>query len=182
MEEALGKCPLCGKEVRKVSGHDFYACEDRDCKFTIGGTICNSEITEEDVKAILNKNVTEEKEFTWKSGKKGNAKLKWSDENKRIEFVFENSNEPKSICKCPLCGEDVHLIKDKFYVCSSGKEKCGFIISKDVFGINLTDDEIKDLCEGKETKEKELSFRSGKTGTGTLSYNINDRKLEINFK
>lgn len=182
MEESLGKCPLCGKEVKKVSGHNFYACVDRDCKFIIGENICGAEITEEDVQAILKQETTKEKEFTWKSGKKGKAKLKWSDEEKRVVFVFEDKpTNQKSICKCPICGADVHLIKDKFYVCASGKDKCGFIISKELFGVSLTDEEIKNLCEGKETEEKNMTFKNGKTGTGKLSYNKDDKKIEIIF-
>lgn len=181
MEESLGKCPHCGKNVRKVSGHDFYSCEDRDCNFIIGEKICGAEITSEDVKKILNKEETEEKEFTWKSGKKGHAKLKWSEEEGKIVFVFEDK-PLKAICKCPLCGEAVHLIKDKFYVCSSGKEKCGFIINKEVFGAELSDEDVKNLCEGKETGEKLFKYKSGKTGNAKLTYNKELHKLELVFK
>ena len=62
MEEKLGVCPICGDEVRKVEGHDFYACNNRDCKFLIGERIREAEITKEDIKAILDKKATDIKE------------------------------------------------------------------------------------------------------------------------
>lgn len=183
MEEKLGICPICGEEVKKVEGYNFYACKNRDCDFKIGEKICNSEITEDDVKNILNKKTTDIKTFKWKSGSEGKARLKWSDDEKKIVFIFENDkNNQKAICKCPLCGEDIHFIKNKFYVCSSGKEKCGFIISKDLFGITLTEKEVINLCNGEKTEVKDMTFKNGSTGRGQLSYNKQEKKIEIIFE
>ncbi|EOU1990613.1 hypothetical protein C4D27_17925 [Clostridium perfringens] len=182
MSEILGKCPKCGKNVHKIESYNFYACEDKECKFTISGKIFESEVSEEDVKKILAGEETELKSFTWNNGSTGEARLKYDVNQDKIVFIFEDKKNDKSpICKCPCCGNDVILIKDKYYVCSAGKDKCGFIISKEISGAILSDEDIKVLCSGKETDEKSLVFRSGNPGNAKLKYNKEAKKIEYVF-
>lgn len=54
-EESLGKCPLCGSDVRAINGKfgKFYSCSDfKNCKFKIQ-KICGKTLTENQVKKLL---------------------------------------------------------------------------------------------------------------------------------
>ncbi|WPS85469.1 DNA topoisomerase (plasmid) [Brevibacillus halotolerans] len=84
--KVIGKCPKCSKNV--VVTNDYYLCEDykNSCDFIQKKVISGTKISEVDMKAILSGKQTKEKEFTWKSGKKGKAKLEWKDN--KINFVF----------------------------------------------------------------------------------------------
>lgn len=87
-KKVLGKCPKCGTDV--VNGNKFYICEEykKSCDFLVGKRILGASIGIRDVKDILAGKETKKKTFTWKSGKKGEASLKYSKENNKVEFVF----------------------------------------------------------------------------------------------
>lgn len=83
-ENIVGKCVKCGKPV--IEGFKMYHCTNKECKFTISKTIMKGKITPTDVKKLLIGKETREILFTWKSGKKGKAKLKL--EGGKLEFIF----------------------------------------------------------------------------------------------
>ena len=79
---SLGKCPVCGSDViftkdTKNSGKwDAYRCGNTDCKFTIFKHFSNRNISEADVKKLLEGKTTHKfKNILAKSGKKYDAKL-----------------------------------------------------------------------------------------------------------
>ncbi len=78
------KCPSCGKTLR--CGQYGWYCTDKD--FSLGSEICGYKTTEKDLESLLAKGETAEHEFTWKSGKKGKAKLVWNRASKKTEFEF----------------------------------------------------------------------------------------------
>lgn len=80
----VGKCVKCGKPV--IEAFKVYHCTNKECKFTISKTIMKGKITPTDVKKLLIGKETREIRFTWKSGKKGKAKLKLVGE--KLEFIF----------------------------------------------------------------------------------------------
>ncbi|TSI06712.1 DNA topoisomerase [Lysinibacillus sp. BW-2-10] len=82
----VGKCMKCGQPV--IEGFKGYACSNKACKFFISKTIMKGKITAIDAKKLLTGKETREIRFTWKSGKKGKAKLKLVGE--KVEFVFSN--------------------------------------------------------------------------------------------
>ncbi|MCP1144413.1 DNA topoisomerase [Lysinibacillus endophyticus] len=82
----IGKCIECGQPV--VEGFKGYACTNKACKFFISKTIMKGKITATDAKKLISGKETREIRFTWKSGKKGKAKLKLV--GGKIEFVFSN--------------------------------------------------------------------------------------------
>lgn len=84
--KVVGKCPKCGGSV--TEGEKFYSCENnrKSCDVIIWKTISGTKVTLTDAKQLLAGKVTAEKEFTWKSGKKGKAKLKL---NQKVDFVFD---------------------------------------------------------------------------------------------
>lgn len=83
----VGKCIHCGQPV--VEGFKGYSCSNKGCKFFISKSIMKGKITPVDAKKLLNGKETREIRFTWKSGKKGKARLKLNGE--KIEFVFSTN-------------------------------------------------------------------------------------------
>nr|WP_146139631.1 DNA topoisomerase [Lysinibacillus timonensis] len=80
----VGKCVKCGSPV--VEGFKGYQCSSKECKFMISKNVMRAKITPTDAKKLLNGRETRDIRFTWKSGKKGKAKLKLNGE--KLEFVF----------------------------------------------------------------------------------------------
>ncbi|WCK57734.1 DNA topoisomerase (plasmid) [Aneurinibacillus sp. Ricciae_BoGa-3] len=87
-KEVLGKCPKCQANV--VEGKNFYLCANykKSCDFIIGKEMLGAKISKTEVKKLLTGKETKELEFTWKSGKKGKAKLKVN--GSILDFVFTN--------------------------------------------------------------------------------------------
>lgn len=83
----VGKCIQCGQPV--VEGFKGYSCSNKGCNFFISKSIMKGKITPVDAKKLLNGKETREIRFTWKSGKKGKARLKLNGE--KIEFVFSTN-------------------------------------------------------------------------------------------
>ena len=80
----MGKCPECGSNV--LDKGKYCKCDNEKCNFSISYAIRGATINEKDISNILKGEETAEKEFTWKSGKKGKAKLKY--ENGKLNFIF----------------------------------------------------------------------------------------------
>lgn len=83
--------------------------------------------------------------------------------NRTITQVDEN----KLVGDCPKCKAMVTEGKS-FFVCKNYKDTCDFILPKEFGGAKLTKTEVKKLLAGKETKEFEFKWKSGKTGKGKL--------------
>ncbi|MFF5994861.1 DNA topoisomerase [Lysinibacillus sp. KU-BSD001] len=87
----VGKCVTCGDSV--VEGFKGYNCTNKSCKFYISKSLMKGKITPTDMKKLLAGKETREILFTWKSGKKGKAKLKLNGE--KLEFLFTPSRQQK---------------------------------------------------------------------------------------
>lgn len=95
MGKGICKCPLC-EDGQVFPGKDWYTCSNRGkgCRFIIGMNICSAPITEDDVKALIAGGRVGPKNFTWKSGKKGTARLKGAviqggdGKDFKVEFDF----------------------------------------------------------------------------------------------
>lgn len=85
----VGRCVECGSDV--VEGFKGYSCTNKACKFFIAKVIMKGKITPTDARKLLLGKDTREIRFTWKSGKKGKAKLKL--ENAKLAFVFANTEQ-----------------------------------------------------------------------------------------
>ena len=101
-----------------------------------------------------------------------------------ITTTISNGNNDKEVIgKCPKCGSDVIMGK-QYYLCKNYKnedtsKECDFIISKTFNGANITKTEVKKLLSGKETKEYEFTWSSGKKGKGKLKFE--NGKLTVVF-
>ncbi len=85
----LGACPLCLKGIIH-EGPNYYLCSRKDegCPFVQSKVVLGAEITPDDMEALLQGRPSGKKEFTWKSGKKGWARLQLKPDG-TIGFVFD---------------------------------------------------------------------------------------------
>lgn len=84
----VGRCIQCGGPV--IEGYKGYSCESNACKFFFTNRLLGAKITVNDMRNLLAGKQTREIRFTWKSGKKGKARLKLVDG--KPEFVFDKAN------------------------------------------------------------------------------------------
>lgn len=86
---SVGLCPLCGNEM--LEGNKNYYCSayksERECKYVIWKSICNTNVTAIDVQALLAGKHTAVKRMKNKAGKAFSAKLKL-DQTGKIDFIF----------------------------------------------------------------------------------------------
>jgi DNA topoisomerase III len=87
----IGKCPKCQEEV--IEGKDYYLCKNykKTCDFLLKKVIQGGKISPKDAKLLLQGKLTNDIEFTWKSGNKGTAKLQLK--NGKLEFVFHSNKK-----------------------------------------------------------------------------------------
>ncbi|OTY19623.1 DNA topoisomerase III [Bacillus thuringiensis serovar navarrensis] len=89
-DRTIGKCPLCKSRV--LVGKSNYLCEKykKGCDFIIFGTFSGKNLSSNHVKKLLEKNVTDQiKGFiSNKNGKKFDARLSYSVQEKRLKFLF----------------------------------------------------------------------------------------------
>ncbi len=90
-------CPLCGKGQVYLA-KNYYLCTNRSngCQLTIGKEICSAPISPEDANTLVHGGEIGPKQFTWKSGKTGSAKLKGNIQAGeggnllKLQFIFDN--------------------------------------------------------------------------------------------
>lgn len=90
VKTSLGRCPLCGKNVRQIQGRkgSFYTCSDRECSFWINGIVAGKKITESMVEQLLDKGRTGRlKGFRKKTGETFSAALAINDDLTGVKFV-----------------------------------------------------------------------------------------------
>lgn len=88
VNESLGKCPACGKNV--IATKKYYMCENykgdvNPCNFIVGKTVMGAKVSEADVKKLLNGEKIK-KMFTWKNGNSSDAFLVVKDGRTEFEF------------------------------------------------------------------------------------------------
>nr|WP_109206281.1 type IA DNA topoisomerase [Moorella sp. Hama-1] len=177
--EALGQCPLCGREVMEYP--KSYGCSGykEGCKFAIWKEIAGKKITAGQAKELLQKGKTGViKGFKSKAGKKFDAALALGEEG-RVGFEFAG-RDSEALGKCPLCGKDV-IESQKGYGCSGWKEGCKFVIWKEIAGKKITAGQAKELLQKRKTGViKGFKSRSGKEFDAALTLS-NDGIVELDF-
>lgn len=76
---------------------------------------------------------------------------------------------------CPICGKDVQK-KKSFYTCQQYKadsDPCNFLVPMEKYGAKITDTDMKALLKGGNTKEKTVTFTTGKKGKKQFLLNKN---------
>lgn len=88
-DKEIGKCPKCGGTITDKG--KFCKCGSEGCDFFISKTIRGATLTDKDVSNLLNGKPTSSKKF-YTPGKPNPwfAKLKYSSDYSKIEFIFDN--------------------------------------------------------------------------------------------
>lgn len=178
-DSIIGKCPICGGNVIvKAKG---YFCENTlknppTCTFKIFKNTYGGNITIEVARELLEHKKTSKPVKLYSKGKKKHYKAHLVlTENGRVvpEFITENQNTEEQLVvqtseepigKCPICGKDVVKTSNGF-ACIGALENppaCSFVVNKNIFGGNITDEIMKELLEKKETTRKIKLYSRGK--------------------
>ncbi|MBO5270913.1 MAG: topoisomerase C-terminal repeat-containing protein [Clostridia bacterium] len=145
--DVIGKCPLCGGDVRKIRG--FYGCTGyKDgCKFTVNTSICKRVISVSNMRLLLETGRTAViRGFVSKKGTTFDAALKL-DESGRAVFDFEERGKVRTASApktpvCPKCG--AAIVKGRTaYGCAGYKTGCDFRIPFEApDGTRVSDDMV----------------------------------------
>ncbi|MDA8333938.1 MAG: DNA topoisomerase 3 [Peptococcaceae bacterium] len=159
--EALGTCPLCGRDV--VDYPKSYGCSGyKDgCKFAVWKEIAGKKITVKQAQELLAKKKTGVlKGFKSKAGKSFDAVLVLGPDGK-VGFAFADKTTG-SLGRCPLCGKEVVEGKNG-WGCSGYKDGCKFIVWKEIAGKKLTVAQVKELiAKGRTGVIKGFKSKAGK--------------------
>lgn len=171
----LGTCPQCEKGVviETPKGAGCHRWKE-GCTFTIWREFNGKKLTDTDIKDLIEKRQTKViKGFKKKDGTtKYDAKLVLNEEFKvRLEGTAGGSGE--GLGTCPQCKQGAVRQTPKGAGCSRWREGCTFSVWREVSGVVLTDEQMKELVTGGKT-EVIKGFKK-KSGTGTF-----DARLYIN--
>ena len=175
------KCPICGKEMREFNwGYACAGTRDESCSFTVGKTIASKKLSDTQIKKLLTTGETGTiSGFKSKAGKTFSASLKVDKEKGGISFEFEQPKEVDMLC--PVCGSPLRTAPWG-YSCSAYKTTgCKFSIGT-IAKKKLTDNQIKDLLDGKRVEVKGMTSRAGKKFDAEIYLELNgDEKGKILF-
>ncbi|MBP1308751.1 DNA topoisomerase-3 [Paenibacillus sp. 1182] len=182
-KEVIGKCPKCSSDV--IEGKSFYLCTKyKDtCDFLIAKEIGGAKVSKTEAKKLLSGKETKELELKFKSGATRKAKLMLSPEFKVVPSGSSTGSsvqagERKVIGTCPKCSKQVIVTKD-YYKCEDYKNPCTFIQKRVFCGAEISEANMKAILNGKQSKELEFTWNSGKTGTAKLEWK--DDKISFVF-
>lgn len=139
----IGKCPVCGKPVLEFP--KGYGCSGYpDCKFSIPKMIAGKTLTEAHIKNLIQHGTTGRiSGFKSRLGRPFASTLIIKDGKVQWE-PFEQNTE----MKCPKCGKN--LVKTPMtYKCPDAD--CGFTLWLSIGGKILSDKNVNDLLNGKQT-------------------------------
>ena len=175
----LGTCPCCGGNVKATK--DYYLCENYksetnpSCNFIVGKNVFGASITENDMKQILAGEKTRTLKMH-KGDKKWDAQLMYLPEEKKVGFAPRNN---ETLGTCPCCGGNVKATKD-YYLCESYKSEtnpsCNFIVGKNVWGANVTENDMKQILAGEKTRTLNM-HKGDKKWSAQLMYLPEEKKV-----
>jgi DNA topoisomerase III len=164
-------CPGCKKGIVKKQWG--YVCE-AGCGFSVGHEIAKKTISDNLIETLISDGETPIiKGF--KSAKTGNsfdAKLVIKEEGgkKKVTFEFES-------IECPKCGKPVRIF-EKGAGCTD-RDKCGFVIWREISQKKLSDEHLKMLINKKKTRLlKGFKTKEGKEFEAEL---VLDKEYKVRF-
>jgi DNA topoisomerase-3 len=183
--ENFGTCPQCGQGVVMATpkGAGCHRWKE-GCTFTIWREFNGKKLTDTDIKDLIEKRQTKLiKGFKKKDGTtKYDAKLVLNGEFKvRLEGSSPNAGGAEGLGPCPQCKQGVVRQTPKGAGCSRWREGCTFSVWREVSGVELSDDQMKQLVvNGKTDLIKGFKKKSG-TGTYDAHLVIND-EFKVRFE
>ena len=177
-EDSIGKCPVCGKNVKESK--DYYICNayKKGCNFIVPKTLFGAKIGKTDIKNLLAGKPTKELSFK-KDDKSWKCKLMFDAKEKKVVFAGNNStSNAKDLGVCPICGKPLKS-SSKYFMCSEYKSPCTFLVAKELMGAKITDNDFKKLLKG-DLVRKKFTWKSGKSSEASIKLN-KDGKIEFVF-
>lgn len=181
----LGRCPKCKlgivRKTPKGAGCNRWKA---GCLFSVWGEMFGKAISDAQLKELIEKRRTKViKGFKKKSGEGTyEARLVLNEEFKvRLEFE-DGGGAQAALGSCPQCKEGSVRQTPKGAGCSRWREGCTFMIWREQYGKELTEENTKDLLEKKRTEViKGFQKKSG-TGTYDARLILNDEfKIRLEF-
>lgn len=175
-KEKVCSCKLCGSDIYR--GKSSFYCsgyKDKECKVNIGYKVMGNDITEEDIKMLMEEGRTALKEGVTKSGEKTGFMFVIDEEKKEVVIRF--TGEKESVCECPLCKKSVVRMA-KVYKCTN--KECSFFMWKDSSGISYEKEDIKKLCNG-EKISKEQTKKNGEKVKVKVCYDREKGNITISY-
>lgn len=179
-------CPLCGNHLLKTEkGYGCLGFKKTGCPFYIG-EISGIQLKTSQAKELVEKgSIRKVKGFVSKKKTKFDAGLQLVDgftkdgkKTKLVKFVFEEPEAPRDLeYPCPKC-EKLTLRKESYdIICSN----CGFQTKNWVARKFLTDQQIKELLQGRTGLVKGLKKKSGGTFDAYIVLNKDTGELSFEF-
>lgn len=199
-------CPVCGKRVKLYD--EFIICEDNKkdseghqlgCDFILSTHVGRfkkedkkrkkatwsggKKLTEKQIISLLSGEEVLVKGIRGKNNKyDAPIQLAFNDATDRFGYQmnFEKRPEAKVIGTCPKCQGEVKLY-DKVAKCANNTKEdatCDFIIFRNTCGVDLSDSDISQLLQFRETKEIKEGLYTGRGNpkvTGRLILNEEDK-------
>jgi DNA topoisomerase-3 len=132
----LGTCPVCGKPVRESRA--VYSCDTgRKCTFVVFKKMSKRNISASMVKTMLKDGRSKSvKGFRSKKGKEFAAAISWSEEQGRVNFIFDNDRPAPAPRKtspegntCPKCGRGRIIRGRAAFGCDQWRSGCDYRVS-----------------------------------------------------
>lgn len=185
----VGICPVCGKPLLENDKYVYcqdFGRDDEKCRVLINKEILGCKLSTADILVLLEGRESENiYTFVKKDKKKFDAKLKYDIPNKKLEFIFPPRKEAKDLKEvgtCPICGGKIlGIYEGKFGPYYSCEKKCGLNISVNQGGVKLTEEDVKCLLDGKETRVFTMKSAKGTNYNATLYINKDTKKVDRNF-
>ncbi len=152
-----GKCPVCGGNVLKTS--KGFACEnsikgEKTCDFHVTGIIYGRKISDKEIEDLLAGHAQILDGFTTLDGRVFSSVLTINEDG-------TVGLEPK-ITTCPVCGGNI-LVSPIAFNCSNYKNpdvKCQFSLWRNIAGHEVTNEEMRQICEEGQTREPVELYKS----------------------
>ena len=143
-------CPICGGKVKELQ--KGYACEnffqegDTHCPIWVSKEICGRQTTAAEVETLLERGYTEVLDGFMSNGKPFSSCLVIDP---RGDVVLKSD-----ICPCPKCGTGRVFAGIKAFNCSNYRDpsvRCDFVIWRNTSGHRMLVDEVRCLCQHRQT-------------------------------
>lgn len=171
--KVVGKCPICGGDVIKVL--KGYACvnsfqQESPCTFSLGNMIANRRMSDDDISTLLAKGKLLVDGCSTKDQKVFTTILHFKEDG--------TVGIGSVVGKCPKCQGNLY-VNARAVGCENFKQTnsnpCNFTIWRNVFGHELTLDEILEIINNGSTSEAVSCYdNSGKISKHKIG--LNDAK------
>ena len=176
-----GTCPTCGGTLLK-NRYGWYCSNYKDgCHVSVYENVFKDsgiKINDDEFKKLMEGESITIRPISKKTKEPYERSVHYDFKEDKIVFEeFGKKADRKWVSDncCPFCGENLEENDLKLW-CG-----CGTVIYKQVFGVSLTDEEIRQLCVDRKTSSfRGRKGKNGKSYTGRFRFNT-DKQVTIQF-